>query len=87
MNEGGGNGCGTVEKAQAGLEGFLVHFEGPGFAALVSTSGSALTVSARKLSFQPQQTRESPKAAFFHEIGLLKQTRRTTRRASCRSPQ
>ena len=55
-------------------------------ASLASLSGSRLTVSARKLNFQPHQTRESPRAAFFQEIRLLRQTRRTTSRASCRSP-
>ena len=42
-------------------------------ASLASLSGSRLTVSERKLNFQPHHTSESPRAAFFHEIGLLRQ--------------
>ena len=40
-------------------------------ASFASFSGSRLTVSERKLNFQPHQIKESPRAAFFQEIGLL----------------
>ena len=57
-----------VKETHACLQGFLVDLLA-GEEGLFNLSGSRLTVSDRKLNFQPHQTRGSPRA-FFQEMAF-----------------